>query len=136
MRVLSLALLVLAFAAAPHAQDSEAVDVPVTVLERYVGSYEIQPGFVLEVRLEDGALVTQATGQDSFPMTAISETEFAPPFDARLVFEAGDPAPAVTLIQGGGRFEPNASRSRRLGFEGKGTRAPTSPLRPRGRPAH
>ncbi|WP_412068959.1 serine hydrolase [Rubrivirga sp. IMCC43871] len=81
--------------------DLDTVTLSDAILNRYVGSYQIQPGFALTVRLEDGQLITQATGQSAFPMTPISETEFAPPFDARLVFEAGDPAPAVTLFQGG-----------------------------------
>jgi tetratricopeptide (TPR) repeat protein len=81
--------------------DLDTVTLSDAVLDRYVGTYQIQPGFLLTVTRDGDGLVTQATGQDSFPMTPISETEFAPPFDARLVFEAGDPAPAVTLFQGG-----------------------------------
>ncbi len=50
---------------------------------------------------EGTQLFAQATGQPRFALTALSETEFAPTaFEARLVFEAGDPTPAATLFQG------------------------------------
>ena len=86
-------------------EDPTGVDVPEAVLERYVGRYELQPGFVLDVTREGGRLFTQATGQSRFEIIAESETEFVPTvFEARLVFEPGDPAPAVTLFQGGGEI--------------------------------
>ena len=46
------------------------------ILSQYTGTYEIQPGFDLEVRLEKGKLVAQATGQSSFPILAETETKF------------------------------------------------------------
>jgi len=46
------------------------------LLEEYVGKYELQPGFVLDVRRNDDQLVVQATGQPEFPIFAESETKF------------------------------------------------------------
>lgn len=83
----------------------ETLAVSETVLERYVGRYEIQPGFVIEVTREGGELFGQATGQSRFRLVPSSETEFAVEgVDARVAFEAGDPAPALTLFQSGAQI--------------------------------
>jgi CubicO group peptidase (beta-lactamase class C family) len=80
------------------------VEVPVATLERYVGRYELAPGFVIEVTLEDGALHAQATGQPRFRLYAASPTRF---FLRVVEAEVGfteDAAGAVTglvLYQGG-----------------------------------
>lgn len=88
--------------AAMRAEPPASVTVPEAVLARYVGRYEIQPGFVLAVTREGLRLFTQATGQGRVEILPASETAFSVVgIDARLVFEAGDPAPAVTLFQGG-----------------------------------
>lgn len=63
------------------------VTVDPKILASYAGTYELNPKFSLTVRVEDGRLVTQATGQDSFPMLAESETKFFPAtFDAEIEF--------------------------------------------------
>jgi CubicO group peptidase (beta-lactamase class C family) len=82
----------------------EGVAVPVEILDRYVGEYEINPGFNLTVRREGTRLFTQATGQAEFEIFATSNTLwFAKAFDAQLEFQVGPngPAEAVTLHQGG-----------------------------------
>ena len=84
--------------------EDTAAEIPNEVLERYVGSYELTPGLVLDVTLEDGTLYGQATGQPKVKLVPTSETEFVVQgVDARLVFEsaADGPAPSVTLFQGG-----------------------------------
>jgi CubicO group peptidase (beta-lactamase class C family) len=82
----------------------EAVRLDTSVLERYVGVYELQPGFDLTVYLEGDALMTRATGQGAVAIHAASETEFyVEEFDARLTFVVGPDGKAteVVLHQGG-----------------------------------
>jgi CubicO group peptidase (beta-lactamase class C family) len=40
------------------------------ILQQYVGSYELQPGFVIKVSTEDGQIFAVATGQPQFEMFA------------------------------------------------------------------
>ena len=80
------------------------IEVPPEILERYVGAYQLRPGFVLTVTLENGQLMTQATGQAKVPVFAESETRFFLRIvDARLEFHPGPDgrATALTLFQGG-----------------------------------
>ena len=64
------------------------------ILERYVGTYELAPTFKLTVTLENGNLMTQATGQAKvqvFPETATKF--FLKVIDAQIEFlvdEAGN----------------------------------------------
>ena len=55
-----------------------AVQVDPKILTQYAGSYELQKGFDLVVTLENGGLMTQATGQGKIPIYAESETKFFP----------------------------------------------------------
>ena len=41
----------------------QEVEVSAEILKDYVGKYELAPGFVLTITLEEGRLMTQATGQ-------------------------------------------------------------------------
>jgi hypothetical protein len=67
--------------------ERKEVTVPRKVLEKYVGTYELQPGFDLVVTLEGDQLMTQATGQEKFPIFAESETKFFPKVvDAEIDF--------------------------------------------------
>ncbi len=52
------------------------VDIDENILENYVGTYNLAPGFDIVMTLEDGKLMTQATGQDKFQLFAKSETRF------------------------------------------------------------
>jgi hypothetical protein len=74
------------------------------VLQRYVGTYELRPGFDLVVTLESGQLMAQATGQPKFSLFAESETRFfLKAVDAQIEFARGDTGSAayLTLHQGG-----------------------------------
>ena len=85
-------------------EEAEGLTLPVETLERYVGDYEIQPGFVLTVTREGTRLFTQATGQPRFEIFAQSETRFyVKEFPAQLEFvvEGEGPAGSVVLFQGG-----------------------------------
>ena len=81
-----------------------SITVSPAVLGQYVGRYQIAPDFILTVTLEDGHLMTQATGQSKLEVFAESETKFfLKVVDAQLTFEkgAGGKATHVTLHQGG-----------------------------------
>jgi CubicO group peptidase (beta-lactamase class C family) len=47
-----------------------------TVLARYVGTYQLGPTFSISFTLDGDQLITQATGQPSFPVFPESETRF------------------------------------------------------------
>ncbi|MCP3978550.1 MAG: serine hydrolase [bacterium] len=82
----------------------EVVAVAEEILERYVGRYELQPGFVITVRRDGDKLFAQATAQPDFEIFAESETEFFyRVVDAQITFntdEAGK-TESLTLHQGG-----------------------------------
>lgn len=74
------------------------------LLDRYVGEYELQPGFSLVITAEDGHLMIQATGQPKFEVFPESETQFfLKVVDAQVEFtlDKGGTASGLTLHQGG-----------------------------------
>ncbi len=94
----------------------EAVAVPDSVLDDYVGVYRLGPGWYVHIRREGSALFTRATREDEFPMTARSTTEFwVEAYGASIAFEReGDGR--VTHITYRGRTAPRV-----------GTAAPPAP---------
>ncbi|MDO3384935.1 serine hydrolase [Gilvimarinus sp. SDUM040013] len=73
-------------------------------LRKLTGEYQLAPGFVLSVTLEDDQLFAQATGQGKLPVFARSDTEFFfKAVEASLHFELDDTgvAQALTLQQNG-----------------------------------
>jgi D-alanyl-D-alanine carboxypeptidase len=52
------------------------IEVPSDLLRRYVGDYQLAPGFVLTVTLEGEQLMSQATGQQKVAIFPTSENEF------------------------------------------------------------
>lgn len=87
----------------PAARTEVALDS--TVLDRYVGEYELAPTFRIAVTREGNALFGQATGQPRFRLFAESETKFfLKVVDAQITFER-EPGGRVTgliLHQNGG----------------------------------
>lgn len=59
-----------------HPAVRTAIAVAPSVLARYVGTYQAAPGFTFTYSLEDGQLMTQATGQPKFPVFPESQTRF------------------------------------------------------------
>jgi len=67
--------------------DRKEITLPVATLSKYVGTYELQPGADMMIRLEGDHLTTQLTGQQRFPIFAESETKFfLKVVDAQLEF--------------------------------------------------
>jgi CubicO group peptidase (beta-lactamase class C family) len=76
-----------------------AVQVDPKILAQYVGSFELQKGFDLIVTLEDGRLMTQATGQGKIPIYPESETKFFPTaIPAEIEFLKDDQGKVTYLV--------------------------------------
>ncbi len=86
------------------AGERKEVAVSPAILQTYVGTYELAPGFDIVMTVEGGQLMTQATGQPKFPVFAESETKFFLKLvDAQLEFVKNDKGEVthVILHQGG-----------------------------------
>ncbi len=86
------------------AGERKEVAVSPAILQTYVGTYELAPGFDIVMTVEGGQLMTQATGQPKFPVFAESETKFfLKVVDAQLEFVKNDKGEVthVILHQGG-----------------------------------
>jgi CubicO group peptidase (beta-lactamase class C family) len=74
------------------------------LLDRYVGEYELMPGFAIVITNEAGRLMGQATGQPKVEIFAESETDFfLKVVDARMIFDLDVSGRVIglTLHQGG-----------------------------------
>jgi serine-type D-Ala-D-Ala carboxypeptidase/endopeptidase len=73
-------------------------------LAAYAGTYGLMPGFDLEVFVEGGKLMAQATGQGSFEIEATAKDKFAADaFGIEIQFERGEggAVKGLALLQGG-----------------------------------
>jgi CubicO group peptidase (beta-lactamase class C family) len=77
------------------------------VLDRYLGKYELAPGFVITVTREGNSLMTQATGQGKFEIFPESETTFFARVTPLTVTFVKGPDGKVThfLLNQGGRIQ-------------------------------
>jgi CubicO group peptidase (beta-lactamase class C family) len=57
-------------------KDSPTVKVDTAILRKYTGTYSLRPGWIITITLENGALMTQANGEDKFPTAAKSDSIF------------------------------------------------------------
>jgi len=87
---------------APRLAERTAVTLPLAVLQRYPGTYPLAPGFNLVITLEDGQLMSQATGQGKAPLFAEAEGRFfLKGANAQIEFEGGERVTGLVLKQGG-----------------------------------
>jgi hypothetical protein len=56
--------------------ERKEITVAPSILANYAGTYELAPDFSIVMTVENGQLMTQATGQSKFPMFAESGTKF------------------------------------------------------------
>ena len=80
------------------------VTVDPKILAQYAGTYELGPKFDLVVTVENGQLMTQATGQGKISLFAESETKFFPVvIEAEIDFVKDDQGKVTSLVlhQGG-----------------------------------
>lgn len=93
----------------PPARNEVKVDAK--VLEQYVGRYELAPGIAFDVKLQDGQLRVQLTGQPRFPVFPESETKFFyKVVEAQLTFVKGDDGKVTSLILHQGGIDQTARR--------------------------
>lgn len=84
--------------------ERDEVSVTSAILAKYVGVYEVDHGFNLVMTLEDGKLMTQATGQPKFQLFAESDTKFfLKVVDAEVEFFTNEKGEVTHLVlhQGG-----------------------------------
>jgi CubicO group peptidase (beta-lactamase class C family) len=84
--------------------ERKTVNVPLKVLESYVGTYRMAPDFAFTVTLEDGQLQVQATGQRKTALWPESESTFFPKVvEAKFEFvkDAAGKVTHLVLYQGG-----------------------------------
>lgn len=97
-------------------QQKQIVKLPLEKLETFVGNYEIQKGFDLNIFIEDGNLMGQATSQATLELFAENDsTFFATVAEIEILFhqEGMQEAEALTLFQGGGETRaPRMENSR------------------------
>ncbi|MBE0661001.1 MAG: serine hydrolase [Bacteroidales bacterium] len=92
----------------PLPEKRREIEVPEEILKTHVGNYELMPGFVLYITLEDGKLMAQATGQSTNELFAESESVFfLKVVEASLEFIKDENGKTVALIlkQGGQELE-------------------------------
>ena len=81
-----------------------AIELPSKVLHQYIGKYELQPGFVIEISVAANQIFAQATGQPKFEIFAEKEDHFfLKVVPAKVVFEKSEVGDVkrLTLFQGG-----------------------------------
>lgn len=67
--------------------EPKPVKVPIAVLDEYVGMYRLGKGWYATISRSGDRLMTQATAEDMFPMTATSESRFwVKDYNAPIVF--------------------------------------------------
>jgi serine-type D-Ala-D-Ala carboxypeptidase/endopeptidase len=89
-----------------------AIAVPVNVLERYVGTYELAPQFSIVVTLVDGALRGTPTGQSTVRLWPESETKFfIREVEAQVTFQLDvDGTVTGLVLHQNGRDMPGAKK--------------------------
>lgn len=92
--------------------ERKATTVPRKVLEKYVGTYQLRPGFDLVFFLRGDQLISQATGQGEVPLAAESATRFFPrTFEADIEFLVDSRGKVTGLIHRQNGRESRAPRT-------------------------
>ncbi len=88
--------------------EKKPVELDAAALQQYVGSYELQPGFIIEITTAGNQIFAQATGQPKFEIFAEKPgTFFLKVVKASIDFnkDAGGKVISLTLHQGGNDME-------------------------------
>ena len=90
--------------ALPHVTERREITLPAAALQKYVGTYELQPGMNLMVTVDDGHVMAQLTGQGKAMIYPEAENRFFfRVVDAQIDFngDAGGTVTSATLHQNG-----------------------------------
>ena len=82
----------------------EAIEVDPAIYDKYIGNYQLLPSMQIAIRVEEGELIAQATGQGAFVLYPTSETAFfADVADITVTFSLGEAGivEGLTLLQAG-----------------------------------
>ena len=85
-------------------EEKIAVQLPIAQLERLTGTYQLAPNFMMEISVENGSLIGQATGQPAFTLSAQDQLHFfLTVVEAEIEFVEDEDGQIVSLIlyQGG-----------------------------------
>jgi CubicO group peptidase (beta-lactamase class C family) len=90
---------------------ASVVKVDPAILQKYAGSYQIEPDLVVAITAEAGQLFADVPGQAKFEIFPTSETEFfAKIADIKLHFEVGEDGAVTELVIHEGGREMHAPR--------------------------
>ena len=92
----------------------DEIELPVEILQRYVGRYEFQGGLAITVRLEDGRLMAQVEGDVAVEMHPLSDTRFRlPDAESEVEFTLGEEGRVTgfTMYQTGAEIRGNRKGS-------------------------
>ena len=88
--------------------EKESIPLAPEILIRYVGVYELQPGFQIEIEMQNDQLLAKATGQPTVALFAETERAFfIKEIGAQVVFNqnADGAVQSLTFSQGGNQME-------------------------------
>jgi CubicO group peptidase (beta-lactamase class C family) len=88
--------------------EKEAITLPQEILIRYVGVYELQPSFKIEIEMQNDCLFAMATGQPAVQLFAEAENSFfINEIAAQVVFNLNTDGTVISLTfsQGGNKME-------------------------------
>ena len=90
----------------------EPVAIDPAVLDDYLGLYRLGPGWLVTITRDEDILMTQATGESKFPMTATAESEFyVKAYGTSIAFKRDDRG-RVTHFEYRGLHAPKVERFR------------------------
>jgi CubicO group peptidase (beta-lactamase class C family) len=79
--------------------ERKEVSIDPKIFDRYVGTYQLEPGFILTITRDGNHFMTQATGQGQVEIFPASEHDFfAKVIDAQITFVSDDKGQATELI--------------------------------------
>jgi CubicO group peptidase (beta-lactamase class C family) len=88
-------------------KDRKEIQLDPSLLDEYVGRYQIAPTFILTITRNGNQLITQATGQGPLPVFAeAKDALFAKAINAQLIFEREDGKIVRLILHQGGRKTP------------------------------
>ena len=77
------------------------IQLPDELLIKYIGKYQLQPGFVVTISKKDGKIFAQVTGQSEFEIVAFAEHKFfSKEFPLEIVFHLNEKNEVIKLTAG------------------------------------